>query len=364
MVKKVYRSEDWFSYMTRNVTLNDIAREAGVSSQTVSRVLNNRPDVSPKTRHRIQAIIDQMGYQPNEVARSLSAKRTHMIGVIIGSLDRFGPRMIFLELDKQVHAAGYRLLPYIMHDFDPSQVERYMRELLAHQPDGVIWAVMEYPDHEQLFQQHIIKAPVPLVTIEAAIPGVPKPAFMDQVEASSQLVQHLIEQGYRNIGIITGQQIPITKRGSLREVGWRKALDEAGLPAESRQIVEGSWTSESGEKAIGELLAQYPEMDAVFACNDQMALGVLSYAYQHGIKVPDELGVVGFDDISEAANFSPRLTTMRQPFDKFAEITVQIMVDMIEAWQAAEDYTPPDTEILYAEFVMRQSSVLKRTNST
>ena len=346
--------------MTKKITLNDIAREAGVSSQTVSRVLNNRPDVSAETRNRIQAIIDRMGYQPNEIARSLSAKRTRMIGVIVGSLDRYGPRMIFLELDKQVHAAGYRLLPYITHDFDPLEADRYLRELLAHQPDGVIWAVMELPDHEQLFRQHILKSSVPLVTIETPIPGVPKPAFMDQVEASSTLVTHLIEQGYSNIGIITGRQVPITKRGSLREVGWKKAMLEAGLPAENRQVVEGCWTSESGEKAMAKLIKQYPEVDAVFACNDQMALGVISYAYQQDIKVPEQLGVVGFDDIPEAANFTPPLTTVRQPFEEFSAITVRVLVEMIEAQIMGKPYTPPETVTLYADFIIRESSIIEK----
>jgi LacI family transcriptional regulator len=343
--------------MAKKTTLEDIAREAGVSAQTVSRVINNRPDVSRATRQRVQAIIDRLGYQPNAVARSLSAKRTWMMGVVIGSLDQFGPRSIFLELDKQAFAAGYRLLPYIIHDEDTIDIAGYFRELRAHQPDGIIWAVIERERHEEILRQFVIEPSIPLVTMETAIPGVPKPAVLDQVTPSITLVNHLIEQGYRRIGIIVGLHSAATKRGNQRLEGWRQAMQAAGLPTEARQIAEGDWSAASGERGMAQLLAQFPEMDAVYACNDQMALGVLNYAHRHGIHVPGDMGLVGFDDLPEAPFFDPPLTTARQPFDEFCAITVQTLATMIDVNLVGEAYTPPATTILYPEVLIRASSV-------
>jgi len=155
---------------------------------------------------------------------------------------------------------------------------------------------------------------------------------------------------------VTGQGQPTT-RGGLRVDGWRHALQQAGLPAEDHQIVAADWTSEGGEVAMVKLVKQYPQLDAVYACNDQMALGVLSYAYKHGIHVPDQLGVVGFDDIPEACCFIPPLTTARQPFEAFCRITVQTLAAMIDAKMTGKDYIIPDTKIVYPELIIRDSSI-------
>lgn len=341
--------------MVQKITLEDIAREAGVSAQTVSRVINNRPDVARKTRQKVQEVIDRLGYYPNTVARSLSSRRTWMMGVVINSIDRYGPGKIFIELDKQAHELGYRLLPYITHDDEIVDISRYTRELIAHQPDGIIWAVMEQEGHEEILRQNLMPTSIPLVTMEAVLPDIPKPAFMDQVETADALVTHLIEQEYQHIGIVTGEMLS-TQRGKLRIKGWRKALERAGRPVSEDRIVHGGWTAESGEYAMAKLKEQFPEVDGVFACNDQMAQGVLSYAYQHNIDVPDDLGVVGFDDLPEAKFFTPRLTTARQPFAEFSAITVQTLAEMIEAYIEEEEYQHKETKILYPEIIIRESS--------
>lgn len=345
--------------MVQKITLEDIAREAGVSTQTVSRVINNKPDVARKTRRRVQEIIDRLGYLPNTVARSLSSRRTWMMGVVISSIDRYGPNQIFIELDKEAHALGYRLLPYITHDDEIVDISRYTRELIAHQPDGIIWAVMERAGHEEILRQNLVPTSIPLVTMEAVLPDIPKPAFMDQVETSDALVTHLIEQGYQNIGIITGELFS-TQRGKLRIQGWRRALERAGRPTSEERIIHGDWTAESGEHAMAQLIGQFSEIDAVFACNDQMAQGVLSYAYQHDVIVPHELGVVGFDDLPEARYFTPRLTTAKQPYAEFSAITVQTLAEMIDAHLDEQDYIHRETKTLYPEIIIRESSMRKK----
>jgi len=348
--------------MVNKITLNDIAKKAGVSSQTVSRVINNLPDVSRATRKRVQQIIDEMGYQPNAIARSLSTQRTWMMGVVIGSLDRYGPSRIFVELNKNAYLQGYRLLPYFTYGEDTLEIAKYVQELLTHRPDGIIWAVMERAGHDEVIQESFDGIDIPIVTMEACMPNVPKPVFMDQVKTSDGLTTHLIEQGYSNIGIITGEMRP-TVRGRLRIEGWENALRRAGLPYSTLQRAHGDWTAIGGEHAMSQLMEQYPSLDAVFACNDQMALGVLSYAYRHNIHVPSQLGVVGMDDISEAICFNPPLTTARLPFEAFAEQTVQTLARMIDAHVAEEDYIVPDTLMLYPKIIIRESSMRKSVDT-
>ena len=344
------------------ITIADIALEAGVSPQTVSRVINNRPDVAEDTRQRVQAIIQRLDYKPNAIARGLRAKRTWMIGVIIESPRNFGPRSKFVELDKQAHLAGYRMLPFLIHEQDTREIAVHLDNLLPHQPDGIIWAPTEIEGDASRFEETVIDVSIPMVTMEASIYGVPKPAAIDQFETSRLLVTHLIEKGYRNIGIISG---PLQELQALSRVrGWQAALRDAGLPAVNLQTAEGDWSAESGRHGMIALLDTFSEIDALFAANDEMALGAMSLAQERGMNIPQDLGLVAFDDIPEASHFRPPLTTARQPFREYCEFTVKVLAEMIQAKFSGSVYTPPETVTLYSEIIFRESSGAKgRDNS-
>ena len=339
----------------RKTTIEDIAREAGVSAQTVSRVINNRPDVALETRRRVQEIIKQRNYKPNAIAQGLRAQRTGMIGLIIETPDKYGPSAKFIELDKHAHQEGYRLLPILVHEGEPRDISGFLADLLSHQPDGIIWGVTEFDGDRERFGDLILNAPVPIVTMSSTIPGVPKPAAIDQFETSRKLTNHLIEQGYRNIGIITGPGREL--QAIERFDGWKEALLNASLPANDEQVCAGDWSSASGKDCMARLYNTFPQIDALFASNDQMALGAMNFAQGQGLRVPDDLGVVAFDDIPEAAYFKPGLTTARQPFQDFCRITVQSLVAMINT-DGDDDAVPPqETTMLYSEIIVRDSSM-------
>jgi DNA-binding LacI/PurR family transcriptional regulator len=341
----------------RKATLADIANEARVSKQTVSRVINNHPDVSLQTRKEIQEIIDRLGYQPNAIARSLSAKRSRTIGVIIARLDQFGPSTILMEIDREGHEAGYRVIPYIVHEDDMSNADLHLRNLMTLQPDGIVWALTKEEASPEFLEQQSLLHDVPIVTTNMDILDVPSVLVIDEIEASKGIVQHLLEQEYRHIGIITG---PLNWRISHKRLeGWRTALLEAGFSVQEQQIAEGNWTAISGQRGMIQLFDQYPEIDAVFASNDQMALGALSAVQARGIRIPEEFGVVGCDDIPEASFFMPSLTTLHQPFAEYGRIIIQSLLQMIEQAHKGETVIQPETRLIRPSLVVRGSSSRK-----
>jgi DNA-binding LacI/PurR family transcriptional regulator len=340
--------------MKKNITLADIAKEAGVSKVTVSRVINDRDDVAYDTRIKIQEIIDQVGYKPNALARGLSAKQSFTIGIVTSRLEYYGPRSMFSAIDINADIVGYRLIPYILHEDNPSDIDNHLRNLIALQPDGIILEIPGINDHQLSIKDNQITSSLPIITTEKKLKGIHTVLNIQHVEASAMAVEHLIDQGYRNIGIITGISSWFATKQRLE--GWRLALQRNGLPAKQAQIVEGDWTTASGKSGISQLLTQYPDLDAVFVLNDQMALGVLSELNQRHIRIPQEIGVVGFDGIEEAAYFTPSLTTVYQPFDTFGRELVGIIVKMIEENVRKKTYSIPEPIFITPELIVRDSS--------
>ena len=334
-------------------TIKEIAREAGVSTQTVSRVLNNRPDVSRETRQKIQQIIQQLDFQPNALARSLIRQRTYTLGLIASHLSFYGPRMLLIELDQQTTNQGYTLLPQLIHDARPDNAQE-LKRLLSQQVDGIIWAVPDVTQNMGSVPGEPLISSVPTISVGDPVPGSIQPAIIDERGGARLAVEHLLAQGYKHIGLITG---PLNWSGSVSRLGgWRDALTAAGLPVSDHQIVEGDWSAASGEACFYRLLEQMPDIDAIFACNDQMALGVLQAAHRLGRLVPQDLGVVGFDNFTESPYFWPPLTTVRQPWPEKCAIAVRELIRMIEEQQATGDFIPSETQVLFPELLIRKSS--------
>jgi len=313
------------------VTITQVAREAGVSTQTVSRVINNRPDVSPQTRERVEAVISRLGYQPNAIARSLIRRRSHTLGVVATGLEYFGSSRTLVGIERAANQLGLSLLLCLLHEPATDSGERVIKSLLARQVDGIIWAVPEIGGNRGWLQAVTPRLTVPVVFLSMA-PRDGLPVLTMDNRAGGQLaVEHLLAQGFRQIGLITGPADWWETRE--RQAGWQAALTLAGQPAEASQRVAGDWSASSGERGLVQLLEQCPGLDAVFASNDQMALGLLQAARRLGRRVPDDLAVVGFDDIPEAAFFHPPLTTVRQELIELGTQAVQAVTRRIEARQ-------------------------------
>jgi DNA-binding LacI/PurR family transcriptional regulator len=339
-------------------TIKEVASAAGVSTQTVSRVINDRPDVSPQTRKRIQEIITQLGYQPSALARSLIRQRSYTLGVVTAGLKYIGPSRTLNGITSAAEEAGYSLLLKELSRFDAENITPIFQTLLSRHVDGIIWAVPEVGENRKWVNHLSLNLEIPVVYLAMEPQESVSVVSIDNYEGGKMATTHLLEQGYRNIGHITG---PLDWwEARQRMVAWRDTLRGAGIEVGERHWAEGNWSPASGVQAIEKLFEQYPEMDAVFAANDQMALGVLQMACQRGLRVPEDIGVVGFDDISESAFFWPPLTTIKQDQYEVGKVAVEEVIKIIESgWQGQE--TVQSTPImLTATLIVRRSSLRKK----
>ncbi len=336
-------------------TIKQVASEAGVSTQTVSRVVNGRPDVSPETRERVQNVIERMRYQPSALARSLIQQRSYTLGVVTAGLKQIGPSRTLNGITQAAEQAGYALLLKELPRYDADDILPIFDALLSRHVDGIIWAVPEVGENRRPFSSLPLQLNVPVVYITMESREGLSSVSVDNYLGGRMATAHLIEQGYRRIGHIAG---PLDWWESRqRMAGWRDTLRECGLEAGEWHWAEGNWSSASGAQATEQLFAQYPDMDAIFAGNDQMALSVLLTAGRRGLRVPDDLGIVGFDNIPESEFFSPPLTTIQQDQYKVARIAVEEVIAIIESdWQGGVT-TDRKPVVLAPKLIIRQSSV-------
>ncbi|MGD2049592.1 MAG: LacI family DNA-binding transcriptional regulator [Chloroflexota bacterium] len=342
--------------MAKVVTIKDVAKAAGVSSMTVSRVLNDRPDVAPTTRKRIQEVIEKLGYAPSEIARSLSQGRSSTIGVVSFGLEFYGPSRILVGIEKQANELGFSLMIRLLHNPLESRGERALNELIANQVAGIIWAVAEIGDQREWLYQGRDKEATPVVFLSLN----PRPdttlVAVDNRLGGRLATSHLLEQGYQKIGIITG---PLEWwEARERELGWQEVLQRAGRGNLEHLKEHGDWTAASGYKAMMKLLDRVPDLEAVFVSNDSMALGALRAAAGYGRSVPHNLAVVGFDDIPESAYFSPPLTTIRQGLLKVGSEAVCLLNQHLQA-RRKEEPSAAQVVIMEPQLIVRQSSLLE-----
>jgi len=303
--------------------------------QTVSRVMNKGSYVSGETRQRVEEVVEQLGYRPSTLARSLSQRRSYTLGVVTFGLKYIGPSRTLNGIADRADELGYMLLTKKMDNFDADRVEEVIESLLARHVDGIIWDVPQV-DENQTWSQGIKSLLVPIVFMSMEQRPGYSVVSMDSYLGAQMATQHLLDQGCKNIGHITG---PLDWwEARLRKQGWWDTLTNAGMQVLDKQWESGNWSSASGAVAVEKLFAHYPEMDGVFVANDQMALSVLSEACRRGIKVPDQLAVVGFDGIAESANFYPPLTTISQDPQLLGGRAVENLVEMIHARQENKPY--------------------------
>lgn len=338
----------------KKVTIHDVAAAAGVSYQTVSRVLNERPDVSEETRERVLRIIQELGYQPSAIARSLTIGRSTTLGVVASGLEYFGPSQTLVGVEHYASQMGYSLLLYLVKDAENGEVDCILDELLSHQVSGIIWTVPEIGGNKAWIPEKIPQLPVPIVFTNASPHWEASVVQIDNVLGGRMATEHLLEQGYQHIGVISGPMNWVAAQERLE--GWRQVMEENGRTVQAHQIVEGDWSTESGERGFEQLQRQYPQMDALFACNDQMALGVLQVIYRKRLRVPRDLALVGFDDIQSAAYFFPPLTTVRQDLIELGGLAMQTLGRLIENYQKRN--TPRQREVLLVPpaLIIRNSS--------
>jgi LacI family transcriptional regulator len=339
----------------RRPTIKQVAKIAEVSTQTVSRVVNDHPDVAPETRNRVRLVIDQLGYQPSALARSLIQQRSYTLGVVTAGLRETGPSRTLNGITSAAEEDGYSLLLKELSRFDIGDVAPVFQALLARHVDGIIWAVPEVGENRNWIHNQSFDLKIPVVYLTMEPVETLTAVSVDNHEGGKMAVSHLLEQGYRHIGHISG---PLDWwEARQRMSAWKETLVSSGLEARDEYWTEGNWSSASGRLGAERLFEQYPELDSIFVGNDQMALGVIQFASRRGLKIPQDLGLVGFDDIPESAYFCPPLTTVQQDQHAVGKEAVEETIRMITSLWSESEQTEPKSIILPPSLVVRESSM-------
>jgi len=340
--------------MTKNLTLEEIGKLAGFSRSTVSRVINHHPDVQEEVRERVLQVIQETGYIPNPAARSLAAKRSGILGLIVPrSVATLFGDPYFSRLTQGItqacYANGYMLSLFLFYTQEDEQM------LLPHITqhtflDGVF--VQATTDSDPVIPR-LRNTSMPFLVLgrlnqmDSDIHYID----VDNISGAYKAVAHLIKLGYRRIAHVAGS---LDNRPALdRKVGYEKALGEHNLPIEQNLIVEGYFTEEGGYSSVERLLPHKP--DAIFVASDTMALGVVRAIKEAGLTVPKDIAVIGFDDLPPARICNPQLTTVKQPILRFGVSAVETLIDII-----SKDGQSPRHLLFETELIIRDSCGAKR----
>ncbi len=333
------------------VTIKDIARMCNVSTQTISRVINHRPDVSDDTRQLVEKMIQEMGYHPSALARSLVKQRSYTLGVITAGLKYVGVAQTLNGITEECEASGYALLIKELPSFNTPNIVPLIESLISHEVEGIIFAAPDINDNIVTVQSQLPSYCPPIVFLK----GGPNPRYttisIDNYGGACQAVERLYEIGRKQIGFISGPLDWLESR--QRKQGWIDIVSKHGGCSDDRCWTQGNWSSASGEIAAESLIKKYSGMDAVFVSNDQMALGLLHYAHNHNIRVPEDLAVIGFDDLTESEYFSPSLTTINHPLRELGVLAVKTLLKQIESQVVP---IPIDTIVLHTNLIVRDSA--------
>lgn len=315
-----------------NPTIKDVAQKANVSIATVSRVLHNLGGYSDKTKQKVDQSIKELKYQPNAIARGLINKRTQTIGVLFPDVSSAFSSDLLHGIDEFVHDRNYSVM-VCNTDQDGKRTLKYLQLLREKQVDGIIFS-SEVLKKEYYDMLESMKIPVVLISSQTDFANVPY-VKVDDYQAAYDAVHYLITKGHRRIAMISGTKgDPIA--GIPRVEGYRKALEAHGITFDSRYLVYGDFLYESGSRAMEAILRKTPEVTAVFAASDEMAIGALSSVTKHGMNVPEDISIMGYDDLRLARMVNPPLTTVRQPLYDIGMIASEKLISMIESGETAK----------------------------
>lgn len=326
-------------------TIKDIAREAGVSYSTVSRVVNNFEYIKPETRERVLTAMTRLGYVANQQARSLVGGRSQVVGLLIHAFDSPYIGLIIQGIDEAVAEAQYDLMLYTTHR-RKARESTFVASLTRGLADGLLLVL---PRDTKAYLDTLGRQGTPFVLVDykpesSEIPAVCATNF----EGAYDAMMYLIELGHRRIGFITGDMETGSANERLR--GYQAALADCGIPLDSDLIYQGDFFQFSGLQGAKQLLSLDTPPTAIFASNDMMAFGVYEAIRARGLRIPYDVSVIGFDDVPQAAQVHPGLTTVRQPMEEMGRLATQMLL----RWIADDEQRPGYVE-LPIELVVRDS---------
>ncbi len=326
----------------RAPNIRDVARLAGVSYQTVSRVLNEHPSIRETTKQRVLDVISEIGYRPNQAARALVTSRSRTIGVLTAQNAYYGPTTSVTAIEHAAREAGYRITVTSIASSEYPSIKAALDHLLTQAVEALVVIAPQVRVLEAIRELDIT---VPYVTLQNANVGDSAHSMsVDQLAGARMATQHLIDLGHTEIMHISGPQDWIEAEARMQ--GYLDAINAADL--RTRAPILGDWSAHFGYYAGLELL-RFRDFTALFASNDQMALGFMHACWDSGLDVPGDISVVGFDDIPEAAHFFPPLTTVRQNFAEIGRRAVSLLLSELQG-------APVDHAQITPELVVRRST--------
>lgn len=336
-------------------TMKDVAQLVGVSIQTVSAVVNNKPEITEETRARVLTAIEQLGYHPYSVARSLRTRQTRTIALVVSNIASVAIAAMASAAEAHAHAFGYSLTLFNTHN-DIERETSYFNTVAQQWVDGVVFI----PAMGQLGRVDILQAAkIPFVAIDRVPDGYSGPSVMlDNLEAGRLAAEHLLDLGHRRLAHLAG---PLSIRlARERLAGFQQAIEARGLTLSPEAIAEGNcnFTCHSGYLAMQRLLALPVLPTAVFAANDLMAIGGMRAVAEAGLRVPHDISIVGVDDIEVAAFQTPPLTTICQPFTQLATLGVQLLLDIL----VGKELTTPQV-VIEPSLIIRQSTTTEENKA-
>jgi DNA-binding LacI/PurR family transcriptional regulator len=328
--------------VTKKANIYDVAKLAGVSHQTVSRVLNDHPSLKPETREKVEKAITELKYRPNQAARQLVTSRSKMIGILIAGTELYGPWAILNAMEREARKEGYSVISISVLPESPESWNEGIEQLRNLDIDGVITIALPN-EIVKAVEKALTTATIVIVDTE------PSKKFdavnIENFEGGKLATQHLIDLGHKSITHITGPADGY--EGQRRRDGYIDAMKASKL---KNDIVEGDWSISTGY-AIGNEIAQRTTLPtAIFASNDHLALGVIKALKENQIRIPGDISIVGFDNIPESAYFSPALTTVRQDFDELGQMAINRMLIQLKENSKPESFT------IAPELIIREST--------
>lgn len=337
------------------VTIKDIARELGISPSTVSRALKDHPDISSKTKEAVHALADKLNYQPNIVALNLRQKKTFTIGVIIPELVHFFFSTVISGIEDVAYQAGYSvLLAQSNESYEREKTD--IKALFNSRVDGLLMSISRETKNFDHIESVIAKG-VPVVFYDRTYDGaVCSNVVVDDYVGAKEAVNHLIEQGYKKIAFLEGSPgLVIT---ADRKRGYMDALREAGLEIKEAYIQEClTGSQEEGKRGTKKLLSMPTPPDAIFAANDPMATGAMQSVKEKGLRIPQDVGIVGFSNWSYGSLLDPSLTTVDQPGFEMGQEAARLLIRQIELADKNQDDLAPETRVLKTRLIVRDSSL-------
>lgn len=328
-------------------TINDVCKAAGVSKATVSRVLNGSQLVKEATRKAVMAAMEELGYQPNTLAQALATNTSNAIGLVLPQFQSSYFGSVLYHAEQGAQQAGKKLL--VVNSKDAAEGEREAVVTLTNQRCDAIMLYSRHLTEQQLQQlQHSVN--VPLIIINRLLSEKTISSFgLDQSQLASLAIRHLIDLGHRNIACITSPLSSETGRSRYRV--YQETLRESQLPLYAHWTAEGDNTLDSGYQAVQTLLKHEVTFSAIFACNDDMAIGAIRALHDHGLKVPEDISVIGIDNEPAAAFAIPSLSTVSLPISRLTQDAVQLAIEL-----ANKQHTDSQHQTYGGELVVRESS--------